>query len=111
MASVDKVDFMKKSFRKRRDLMIKLLSDIPNIKVNEPKGAFYLFPDVSYYFGKSYGEHKIKNADDLSMYLLADGQVATTGGDAFGNPENIRISYATSEDKLIEAAKRIKTHF
>ena len=108
MASVDKVDFMKKSFRKRRDLMIKLLSDIPNIKVNEPKGAFYLFPDVSYYFGKSYGEHKIKNADDLSMYLLADGQVATTGGDAFGNPENIRISYATSEDKLIEAAKRIK---
>ncbi len=102
---------MKNVFEKRRDLMIELLSEIPGLKVNKPMGAFYLFPDVSSFFGKSANGEKIENADDLCMYLLGDGLVATTSGAAFGNPENIRLSYANSEEQLREAVKRMKESF
>lgn len=99
---------MKKAFEKRRELVLKLMSEIPGLKLNSPKGAFYVFPDVSHYFGKSDGETLIKDAQDLSMYLLNKGLIALVSGDAFGTPNCIRLSYATSEDILIEAIKRIK---
>jgi aspartate aminotransferase len=99
---------MKETFLKRRDMLIELLKDIPGIKCNIPQGAFYLFPDVSAYFGKSNGEQTINNANDFCMYLLNSAHVACVGGDAFGNPECIRISYAASDEKLIEAVNRIK---
>lgn len=102
---------MKNVFEQRRNLMIELLSEIPGLKVNKPMGAFYLFPDVSSFFGKSANGEKIENADDLCMFLLGDGLVATTSGAAFGNPENIRISYANSEEQLREAVKRMKESF
>lgn len=99
---------MKETFQKRRDLMVKKLKEVPGLEVNEPKGAFYLFPDVSYFFGKTFEDVTINTADDLCMFLLSDALVATTAGDAFGCPNNIRISYATSEEKLIEAVERMK---
>lgn len=99
---------MKEVFHKRRDLMISHLGEIQGMKLNKPTGAFYLFPEISSYFGKSSGDTKINNADDLCMYLLADALVATTAGDAFGCPNNFRISYATSDEQLIEAVKRMK---
>ena len=99
---------MKNTFLKRRDMLLEKLNEIPGIKCNIPQGAFYIFPDVSYYFGKKDGEEIIKNADDLCMYLLNKAHVALVSGAAFGNPECIRISYAASDDKLIEAAKRMK---
>jgi len=99
---------MKNTFLKRRDMLLERLNEIPGIKCNIPKGAFYIFPDVSYYFGKKDGEEIIENANDLCMYLLNKAHVALVSGDAFGNPECIRISYAASDDKLIEAAKRMK---
>ena len=99
---------MKQTFLSRRDLMIKLLKDIPAIKCNIPEGAFYVFPDISSYFGKSNGETTIENANDLCMYLLNKAHVGCVAGDAFGNPECIRISYATSDNQLIEAITRIK---
>ncbi len=99
---------MVKAFHSRRDLMIKLFNEIPGIKLNVPEGAFYVFPDVSSYFGKTLRGKTINNADDFSMYLLGEANVATVTGDAFGNPNCIRISYATSEDILTEAMKRIK---
>lgn len=99
---------MKKTFDKRRHLVFDLLSDIPNISLRMPKGAFYMFPDVSYYFGKSDGNKVIKDADDLAMYLLNNYYIAVVSGNAFGNPNCIRLSYATSEDLLIEACKRLK---
>lgn len=99
---------MKKAFEKRRELVLNLMNDIPDIKLNSPKGAFYVFPDVSAYFGKSDGETTINNATDLSMFLLNKGLIALVSGDAFGDPNCIRLSYATSEDILIEAIKRIK---
>lgn len=98
---------MKQTFLERRDLLVKALGEIEGIEVNLPKGAFYLFPDISAFFGKSYKETKIETADDFSMYLLADAQVATTPGESFGCPNNIRISYATSAEKLLEAVDRI----
>ncbi|MAU36022.1 MAG: aspartate aminotransferase [Flavobacteriales bacterium] len=101
---------MKETFLNRRDMLIDLLNEIPGIKCNIPKGAFYVFPDISYYFGKSNGETKINNANDLCMYLLYNANVAFVAGDAFGNSDCIRISYAASDDKLIEAMKRIKIH-
>mgnify|MGYP001284690138 CR=1 FL=1 len=88
--------------------MIKLLKDIPGIKCNIPEGAFYVFPDISSYFGKSNGKVTIKNANDFCMYLLNQAHVGCVAGDAFGNPECIRISYATSDNQLIEAITRIK---
>ena len=89
-------------------LLLEKLKEIPGVKCNIPKGAFYIFPDVSYYFGKKDGEKTIENANDLCMYLLNKAHVALVSGAAFGNPECIRISYAASDDKLIEAAKRMK---
>ncbi len=99
---------MKAAFHKRRDLLISLMKDVPNIKVNNPGGAFYLFPEVSYYFGKTDGETKIKDAKDLCMFILNKGHVALTPGGAFGAPNYFRLSYATSEDKITEAVSRIK---
>ncbi len=99
---------MVQAFNNRRDLVAKLAQEIPGLKANVPEGAFYLFPDVSYYFGKTLRGTLIKNADDFSMYLLSEANVATVTGDAFGNPNCIRLSYATSEDLLTEAFKRIK---
>ncbi|MGQ0828071.1 MAG: pyridoxal phosphate-dependent aminotransferase [Bacteroidota bacterium] len=99
---------MRDIFKKRRDLVIGLLKDIPGIITNVPDGAFYVFPDISSYFGKSYGNYKIKNSYDLSIYILEEGNVALVSGDAFGDNNCVRFSYATSEDKLTEAIKRIK---
>ena len=99
---------MKNTFLKRRDMLLEKLNEIPEIKCNIPKGAFYIFPDVSYYFGKKDGNKTIENANDLCMYLLNKAHVALVSGAAFGNPECIRISYAATDEKLIEAAKRMK---
>lgn len=99
---------MVKEFRRRRDFILEKIRQIPGIKVNEPEGAFYIFPDVSAYFGKKDGEKEIKDAGDLCMYLLEKGLVSTVTGDAFGEPRCIRISYATSLDKLEEGANRIR---
>jgi len=99
---------MVKKFHERRDLIVSLFQNIPNVKCNNPEGAFYIFPDVSAFFGKSFKGNIIKNADDLSMYLLEEGHVSTVSGAAFGNPECIRLSYATSNDKISSAANRIK---
>ena len=102
------LDYMVKAFHSRRDLVVGLMKDIPGIKLNVPEGAFYVFPDVSSFFGKTLRGKTINNADDLSMYLLSEANVATVTGDAFGNPDCIRLSYATSEELLTEAIKRIK---
>ena len=96
------------AFKNRRDLVVGLTKNIPGLKLNVPEGAFYVFPDVSSYFGKTLRGKLINNADDFSMYLLSEANVATVTGDAFGNPDCIRISYATREDLLTEAFKRIK---
>ena len=99
---------MKKAFLRRRDLVVDLCKDIPQMKLNVPQGAFYLFPEVDAYFGKSFGDRVIKDAADLAMYLLEEGHVATVGGAAFGAPTCLRFSYATSDENLVEAIKRIK---
>ena len=101
------VEDMRQAFERRRNLVVSLAREIPGLKVNEPKGAFYLFPEVSSYFGKSNGSHVINNASDLAMYLLEEGHVATVAGDAFCAPGYIRLSYATSDDNIKEAMKRI----
>lgn len=107
-ADPDSVKHMIEIFKKRRDLVYGLLKEIPNITVNMPEGAFYFFPDVSAYFGKTDGETIIKDATDLSMYMLRKELVAVVTGDAFGDKNCIRISYAASEETLIEALARIK---
>ena len=99
---------MVSAFKNRRNLVVELAKAIPGLKINVPEGAFYLFPDVSSFFGKTLRGKLINNADDLSMYLLSEANVATVTGDAFGNPNCIRISYATSEELLTEAFNRIK---
>jgi aspartate aminotransferase len=99
---------MKAAFLRRRDLICGLLKEIKGIKVSIPEGAFYVMPDISYYFGKSDGETEITNSDELVLYLLDKAQVAAVGGDAFGAPECMRISYATADELLIEAVRRIK---
>jgi aspartate aminotransferase len=99
---------MREQFQKRRDIVYKLLKDIDGLTVNLPEGAFYFFPNVTSFFGKSYNGRTIKDSDDLSIFLLEEGHVATVGGDSFGDPKSIRISYAAAEDKLIEACRRIK---
>ena len=99
---------MVKAFETRRNLVVALIKEIPGFKLNIPEGAFYVFPDVSYYFGQTLKGKTIANADDFSMYLLEEANVATVTGDAFGNPDCIRLSYATSEDILTEALARIK---
>ncbi|MCG8575438.1 MAG: pyridoxal phosphate-dependent aminotransferase [Flavobacteriales bacterium] len=102
------IKFMVEAFHKRRDLVLSLLADIDGVKANVPEGAFYVFPDISSFFGKSFEGREIKTATDLSMYLLDEALVALVTGEAFGDPNCIRISYATSEDVLVEAFKRIK---
>lgn len=99
---------MVSAFKGRRDLVVKLIQDIPGLKLNVPEGAFYVFPDVSYYFGKTLNGTEIKDATDFAMYLLAEANVATVTGEAFGNPNCLRLSYATSEAQLTEALTRIK---
>lgn len=102
------VETMRKAFERRRDLIVELAKDIPGLEVNKPEGAFYLFPKCSNFFGKSYNGKKIENSTDLAMFLLEVGHVATVGGDAFGDPYCFRMSYATSDDNIREAMKRIK---
>jgi aspartate aminotransferase len=99
---------MVQAFKRRRDLVIELMKDIKGLKNNIPQGAFYLFPEASYYFGKSDGKRTIENAMDLCLYILDKAHVATVPGDAFGSPNYIRFSYATSDDQLREALKRMK---
>jgi aspartate aminotransferase len=99
---------MRDAFLRRRDIVCKLLKEIKGMKVKVPQGAFYVMPDISYYLGKSDGEVKIRTSDELALYLLDKAQVAVVGGDAFGAPNFIRISYATSDELLVEAIKRIK---
>ena len=99
---------MKDAFLRRRNLICGLLKEVKGLKVIIPQGAFYVMPDISFYLGKSDGETKISNSDDLALYLLDKAQVATVGGDAFGAPDCLRISYATSDELLVEAVKRIK---
>ena len=108
LASPSNVEYMKIAFHKRRDLMLNMLSKIPGIRTNTPDGAFYIFPDISHYFGKSDGERTILNSNDFCMYILNDAHVALVAGEAFGSPNCVRISYAASEKNLIEAVKRIK---
>ena len=100
---------MKEAFLRRRDLICNLLKEVEGMKIRVPQGAFYVMPDISSYLGKSDGKTTIANSDDLALYLLDKAQVAVVGGDAFGAPECIRISYATSDDLLVEAVKRIKS--
>jgi aspartate aminotransferase len=102
------LNYMVEAFHKRRDLVVGLIKEIPGLKINVPEGAFYVFPDVSSFFGKTLRGTLIKDATDFSMYLLAEANVATVTGDAFGNPDCIRFSYATSEELLTEAMRRIK---
>ena len=99
---------MMKAFRERRDTVVKMMNEIPGVKCNTPSGAFYVFPDMKYYFGKTDGETVIKDSDDLCMWLLYNAHVACVAGKSFGNGDCIRISYATSLDKLVEAIRRIK---
>ena len=102
------VETMRKAFQRRRDLIVRLAKEIPGFEVNVPEGAFYLFPKCSSYFGKKAGDRVINTSSDLAMYLLEEGHVATVGGDAFGSPECIRMSYATSDENIVEAISRIK---
>ncbi len=100
---------MRDAFKRRRDLVVRLMNEMPGIKLNEPDGAFYVYPDISAFFGKSCGQHTINNGTDLSLYLIDKAFVSLIPGAAFGDDRYVRISYATSEEKLTEAMKRIKT--
>ena len=106
--SPNRVQYMIDEFKVRRDLVLKLLEDVPGFINNTPEGAFYVFPNISAFFGKTLKGHTINNATDFSLYLLEEALVATVTGDAFGNPDCIRISYAASQAQIIEAIKRIK---
>src|SRR6266481_773309 len=97
------IEPMRKAFHQRRDLVLKLMKEIPGLKINIPQGAFYVFPDVSHYFGKTDGTSTIKNGTDMCAYLLDKAHVALVAGEAFGDDNYIRFSYAASEDKLTEA--------
>lgn len=102
------VEVMRRAFERRRDLIVELAKEIPGLEVNKPQGAFYLFPKCSSYFGKKDGDRVIRTSTDLALYLLEVGHVATVGGDDFGSPECFRMSYATSDENIKEAMKRIK---
>ncbi len=104
----DEIRNMMKAFRERRDTVVKMMNEIPGVKCNTPAGAFYVFPDMKYYYGKTDGETVIKDSDDLCMWLLYNAHVACVAGRSFGNGDCIRISYATSLDKLVEAVRRIR---
>ena len=106
---ITKIQYMIDEFAKRREIIIELLKDIPGIKLNKPSGAFYVFPDISFYFGKVLKGKKIKNATDFALYLLEKAHVATVTGEAFGNGNCIRISYAASEEKIRLAIQRISS--
>lgn len=106
-APISEIQYMIDKFESRRKLVLDLIEKIPGFDCNEPKGAFYVFPDISSYFGKTYGGKKIENASDFSMFLLEVANVATVTGEAFGNPKCIRISYAASEKNITEAMDRI----
>ena len=108
VSSQECVEQMRQAFERRRNLIVELAKDIPGLEVNKPEGAFYLFPKCSSFFGKSDGTTVVKNSTDLALYLLEKGHVATVGGDAFGDPECFRMSYATSDDNIREAMRRIK---
>jgi aspartate aminotransferase len=112
LAAISNMDdsrrMMREAFLRRRDLICKLLRDVKGFKVKIPQGAFYVMPEISYYLGKSDGETRIKTADDLALYLLEKAHVALVGGNSFGSMDCIRISYATADEQLIEAVKRIK---
>ena len=105
--SQDCVEEMRSAFERRRNLIVELAKQIPGLEVNVPQGAFYLFPKCTSFYGKSCGDRTINNSTDLAMYLLEEGHVATVGGDAFGDPECFRMSYATSDDNIREAMRRI----
>ena len=107
-ASVSKIQYMVDEFKNRRDMVLELLGKIEGFGLNIPGGAFYVFPDVSFFFGKEIKGHKIETASDFSMFLLEEAAIATVTGEAFGAPNCIRISYAASEEQLREAVKRIK---
>lgn len=107
-ASQECVEEMRQAFKRRRDLIVELAKDIPGLEVNVPQGAFYLFPKCDSFFGKTDGKQIINTSTDLAMYLLEEGHVATVGGDAFGDPACFRMSYATSDDNIREALRRIK---
>jgi aspartate aminotransferase len=96
------------AFKRRKELIINLLKDIPGLEVSVPEGAFYVFPKIDSYFGKSFGNRQIKSSNDFCMYLLEEGHIGTVPGEAFGDPEGFRISFATSDDKIVEAMKRLK---
>ncbi len=102
------VEDFREAFQRRRDLIVSLAKEVPGLEVNVPEGAFYLFPKCSSYFGKTDGKHVINNSTDFALYLLEEGHVATVAGDAFGSPDYFRMSYATSDDNIIEALSRIK---
>lgn len=102
------VEDFREAFQRRRDLIVSLAKEVPGLEVNVPEGAFYLFPKCSSYFGKTDGKHVIDNSTDFALYLLEEGHVATVAGDAFGSPDYFRMSYATSDDNIIEALSRIK---
>lgn len=102
------IETMRQAFERRRDLVYKLVAEIEGFKIEKPDGAFYVFPDCSFYFGKSFNGKKIENSGDLAMFLLEEGHVACVGGQAFGDPNCIRFSYATADELLIEALKRVK---
>ena len=105
--SQDCVEEMRQAFMRRRDLIVELARAIPGLEVNKPEGAFYLFPKCSSFYGKRHGEKTIASSTDLALYLLEEAHVATVGGDAFGDPECFRMSYATSDDNIREALRRI----
>lgn len=107
-SSQDRVEKMRAAFERRRDLIVKLAKEIPGFEVNVPQGAFYLFPKISSFFGKSDGKRTINSSTDFALYLLEVGHVATVGGDAFGDPDCFRMSYATSDENIKEAMRRIK---
>lgn len=107
-SSQECVSEMREAFKRRRDLIVKLARDIPGLEVNIPTGAFYLFPKCSSFFGKSDGTRTIRNSTDFTLYLLEEAHVATVAGDAFGEPDGFRMSYATSDENIQEALKRIK---
>ena len=102
------VEEMRQAFERRKNLIVRLAKEVPGFEVNEPHGAFYLFPKCSYYFGKADGDRVIKNSTDFAMFLLEVAHVATVGGDAFGSPECFRMSYATSDENIVEALRRIR---
>lgn len=102
------VEEMRKAFERRKQLIVRLAKEVPGFEVNDPQGAFYLFPKCSAYFGKRYGDKVINTSDDFALFLLEEAHVACVGGDSFGSPECFRMSYATSDENIVEAMRRIK---